>query len=245
MIKVNLLDSVTDRAKGVAAVEEKVANPRNQTMLMALVIFGLLAAGMFYDYYSSASARDAQQSEKTEQEKVQSQMVMVNKERIDLEKKTNDIQARINAIQNLRASQQGPGTVLREMKSRIDSIPGLYLKSVEQKGGELTIKGESPNEDSVTKFAKSLEFSGGLFTNLSIETQREEAKVDSQSSSSSSSPSSATKDDPDAPKPEVVTFTIKCNYGPAASQPQPPAANAPAKPAAQPAAPPNNQVAQK
>ena len=53
MIKVNLLDSVTDRAKGVAAVEEKVANPRNQTLLMALVVFGLLAAGMFYDYYSS------------------------------------------------------------------------------------------------------------------------------------------------------------------------------------------------
>ena len=244
MIKVNLLDSVTDRAKGVAAVEEKVANPRNQTMLLALVVFGLLAAGMFYDYYSSASARDEQQKEKTTQEGIQSQMVTVNKERADLEKKTNDIQARINAIQSLRASQQGPGAVLREIKSRIDSVPGLYLKSVEQKGGELTIKGESPNEDSVTKFAKSLEFSEGLFTNLSIEMQREEAKVDGQSGGSSS-PTSAPKDDPDAPKPEVVTFTIKCNYGPAASAPQQPAANAPAKPAAQPAAPTNNQVAQK
>ena len=41
MIKVNLLDSVTDRAKGVAAVEEKVANPRTQTMLFALVVFGM------------------------------------------------------------------------------------------------------------------------------------------------------------------------------------------------------------
>jgi len=135
--------------------------------------------------------------------------------------------------------------VLREIKSRIDSIPGLYLKSVEQKGAELTIKGESPNEVSVTNFAKSLEFSSGLFTNLSIETQREEAKVEGQSNGSSSTPSSASKDDPDVPKPEVVTFTIKCNYGPAASAPQPPAANAPAKPAAQPAAPANNQVAQK
>ena len=48
MIKVNLLDSVTDRAKGVAAVEQKVANPRTQTMLLALVVFGLLAAGMLF-----------------------------------------------------------------------------------------------------------------------------------------------------------------------------------------------------
>ena len=58
MIKVNLLDSVTDRAKGVAAVEEKVANPRTQTMLFALVVFGMLAAGMLYDYYSTTSKRD-------------------------------------------------------------------------------------------------------------------------------------------------------------------------------------------
>ena len=42
MIKVNLLDSVTDRAKGVAAVEQKVANPQMQTLLFALVVFGLL-----------------------------------------------------------------------------------------------------------------------------------------------------------------------------------------------------------
>ncbi|MDQ3817548.1 MAG: PilN domain-containing protein [Acidobacteriota bacterium] len=245
MIKVNLLDSVTDRAKGVAAVEEKVANPRNQTLLMALVVFGLLAAGMLYDYYSSASAREAQQNEKVEQEKVQAQMVTVNKERVDLEKKTNDIQSRINAIQSLRASQQGPGAVLREIKSRIDSIPGLYLSSVEQKGGELTIKGESPNEDSVTRFARSLEFSEGLFTNLTIETKREEAKVEGQTNGAPTTQPSAPKDEPDAPKPEVVAFTIKCNYGPVASQPQPPAANAPAKPAAQPAAPANNQVAQK
>ncbi|HYJ45827.1 MAG TPA: PilN domain-containing protein, partial [Pyrinomonadaceae bacterium] len=199
MIKVNLLDSVTDRAKGVAAVEEKVANPRMQTMLMALVVFGLLAAGMLYDYYSSASARDDQQKQKTAQEQIQAQMVAVNKERTDLEKKTADIQARIDAIQKLRASQQGPSAILREIKSRFDSVPGLYLQSVEQKEAEVVIKGQSPNEVSVTNFARSLEFSSGLFTNLSIETQREEAKVDNNAPNSAPD----AKADPDAPKPEV------------------------------------------
>jgi Tfp pilus assembly protein PilN len=231
MIKVNLLDSVTDRAKGVAAVEEKVANPRMQTMLFALVVFGLLAAGMFYDYSSSTSARDDLQNQKTEQERIQAQMVAVSKERTDLQKKTADIQARIDAIQKLRASQQGPGTVLREIKARFDSVPGLYLKSVEQKGGEMTIKGESPNEASVTNFARSLEYSSGLFSNLSIETQRELAKVDATVKSPASGP-----EDPEAPKPEVISFTIKCSYTPAT----------PAAPAAAPGqATPANQVAQK
>ena len=233
MIKVNLLDSVTDRAKGVAAVEQKVANPRTQTMLLALVVFGLLTAGMLYDYYSSTSARDAQLAEKAEQERIKTQMVAVNKERTDLEKKTSDTQARIDAIQKLRSSQQGPGTVLREIKMRFDSVPGLYLRSVEQNGTDLTIKGESPSEASVTNFAKSLEFSSGLFTNLSIETQREEAKVEKGTETSSAS---ASEEEKDAPKPEVIAFTIKCTFAPASPTP----AAAPGQQAA-----PTNQVAQK
>jgi Tfp pilus assembly protein PilN len=230
MIKVNLLDSVTDRSKGVAAVEQKVANPRMQTLLLALVVFGLLTAGMLYDYYSSSSARETAQSEKAEQERVQAQMVAVNKERADLEKKTADIQARIDAIQKLRASQQGPGAVLREIKSRFDSVPGLYLKSVEQSGTQLTIKGESPNETSVTNFAKSLEFSSGLFKDLSIETKREVVKVEEKADGPAAAAPAA--EDKDAPKPEVVAFTIKCTFVP----------ESPA-PAGQPT--PSNQIAQK
>jgi len=241
MIKVNLLDSVTDRAKGVAAVEEKVANPRNQTILLALVVFGLLAVGMLYDYYSSSSARDAQIAEKAEQERIKAQMVAVNQERADLAKKTADIQARIDAIQKLRESQQGPGAVLREIKQRFDSVPGLYLKSIELKGSELTIKGESPNEVSVTNFGKSLEFSSGLFTNFSIETLRQEAKIENASNTSAGTPAAALEDK-DAPKPEVVAFTIKCSYGTPASAS--PASATPAKPATgQPAPPATNQVA--
>lgn len=236
MIKVNLLDSVTDRAKGVAAVEEKVANPRNQTILLALVVFGLLTAGMLYDYYSSSSARDTQLAEKAEQERIKAQMVAVNQERADLEKKTADIQARIDAIQRLRASQQGPSTVLKEIKQRFDSVPGLYLKSVDQKGSDLIITGESPNEASVTNFGKSLEFSSGMFTNFNIETKRQEAKIENTSGTPGGGPAL----DKDAPKPEVVAFTIKCTYAPegpapAAAKPGQPAPGQPGQPAATPA----------
>src|SRR5262249_25079116 len=142
--------------------------------------------------------------------RINQQMLAVNKEQADLEKKAQDIQVRIDAIKKLRESQQGPGAVLQEIKSRFDSVPGLYLKSVEQKDGELTIRGESPNESSVTKFGQSMEFSSGLFTNLNIETQRE---VVNNSSSSGGSGAPASPADVEIPKPEVVTFTVKCTYG--------------------------------
>ena len=136
-------------------------------------------------------------------------MVAVNKEQADLERQTQDIQGRIDAIKRLRESQQGPGAVLREIKMRFDSVPGLYLKSIQQKGSEITIKGQSPNESSVTKFGQSLEFSAGMFTNLNIETQREvlqAAAAPAPVVGASAAPAEGMA------QAEVVSFTVKCNY---------------------------------
>jgi Tfp pilus assembly protein PilN len=135
-------------------------------------------------------------------------MNAVKREQADLERRIADINLRVNAIQKLRASQQGPSAVLNEVKARFDSVPGLYLVSVEQKDGELIIKGESPNEATVTRFGQSMEFSSGLFTNLNIETSREARMPINKSNSSTAAPELA-----NMPPPEVVAFTIRCSYG--------------------------------
>jgi hypothetical protein len=139
--------------------------------------------------------------------------------------------------------------------------PGLYLESVEQAGDQMTIKGNSPDESQVTQFGRSLEFSNGLFSNLSIETQRADVQNQDAPVKASTSPNA----DPDAGKIHIVNFTIKCAYtpsksaqaanaanpaqasvqAPAAPQPQAqqPAQQPLAQPNPQPSAPP--QVAQK
>jgi Tfp pilus assembly protein PilN len=218
MIKINLLESVTDRPQGVAAVEDKVASPRMQTFLLALTVFGLMIVGMGYDYVSSNMARAAAQKELDNQKRINQQMLAIQKEQMELEKKSKEVQARIDAIKKLRESQQGPSAVLQEIKARFDAVPGLYLTAIENKDGEITIKGESPNEYSVTKFGQSLEFSNGLFSNLNIEMQREAAKTASSSTSGAPAPAAA---DPDAVKPEVVVFTVKAKFGDAKKESQP------------------------
>ena len=117
--------------------------------------------------------------------------------------KIQNIDGRIELIKNLRASQAGPSAVLEAMRERIASVPGLYLESVEQTGDVLTVKGNSPDEAAVTQFGRSLEFSGGLFSNLNIETQRKEAPNQQ-----------ASPTNPDAPKLEIVGFIIRCAYTP-------------------------------
>jgi Tfp pilus assembly protein PilN len=209
VIKINLLESVTDRPAGVAFVEDKVSSTRTQTFLLALTVMALLVLGMGYDYVSANAQHETATREVEKQRRINEQMNAVKREQADLEKKIADINFRIDAIQKLRSSQQGPTALLAEIKARFDSVPGLYLRSVEQKDSELVIKGESPNEASVTRFGQSMEFSSGMFTNLNIETQRE---VPQTVAKATTAPNAAAQQDPNSPPPEVVSFTIKCNY---------------------------------
>jgi Tfp pilus assembly protein PilN len=225
VIKINLLESITDRPASVAFVEDKVSSTRTQTLLLVLTVVALLVLGVGYDYVSANAQHETATKDLEKQRRINDQMNAVKREQTDLEKKIADINFRIDAIQKLRASQQGPSGVLAEIKARFDSVPGLYLKSVEQKEAELVIKGESPNEASVTRFGQSMEFSSGLFTNLNIETQREIPALGKTTAGAAAAPV-----DPTAPQPEVVAFTIKCNYThsklPQSSNPSPAAGKA-------------------
>jgi Tfp pilus assembly protein PilN len=207
VIKVNLLDSITDRSSGVAFVEDKVSSTRTQTLLLGVTVMALLVLGIGYEYISTNRQHTAAVEELERQKRINDQMNAVKKEQAELEKKIADINLRVQAIQKLRASQQGPSQVLEEIKARFDAVPGLYLKSVEQKEAEITIKGESPNEAAVTRFGQSMEFSSGLFTNLNIETAREVAQMTKPVGAAA-----AAAVDPNAPPSEVVSFTIKCTY---------------------------------
>src|SRR6185436_18547021 len=210
MIKVNLLESVTDRPASLAFVEDKVSNTRTQTLLLALTMVALVVLGIGYDYVSTNKQHEAAVKELDKQKRINDQMNSVKREQADLEKKLADINFRIDAIQKLRGSQQGPSAVLAEIKARFDAVPGLYLQSVEQKESEVVIKGESPNEAAVTRFGQSMEFSSGLFTNLNIETQRETpSALKSGTATAVPVPAVAAAG---VAMPEVVSFTIKCNY---------------------------------
>ena len=211
MIKINLLESVTDRPQGVAAVEEKVASRAVQTLLLALTVLGLTVLAMGYDFVSSNMARAAAQKELDNEKRLNQQMLAIQKEQMELEKKSKEVQARIDAIKKLRESQQGPSAVLQEIKARFDAVPGLYLTGIENKDGEITIKGESPNEYSVTKFGQSLEFSNGLFSNLNIETARQLVKTPETKAAIPANATSST--DLAGVTPEVVQFTVKANFG--------------------------------
>jgi Tfp pilus assembly protein PilN len=240
MIKVNLLDSVTDKTS-VAAIETRVANPRTQGRLVLLVVVTLMGLAIVFDWTSANSAHAEVTAELKRQQEQAARMEAIKKEQSELEKKTQEIQTRIDAIKKLRASQQGPVAVLSAINERLPKIVDFRLESIEQKGSELILKGDSPNEAAVTQFGRSMEFSSGLFSNVSIETKRE---LMEKVNAGSTPPAGAT-DESIKPlvKPDTVTFTLKCKYTQPGSQSSAtPAGGNNAKPsgtgAAAPAAPP-------
>jgi Tfp pilus assembly protein PilN len=209
MIKVNLLDSVTDRARTTAAVESKVADPRTRLLLLGASVFALLGLAMVFDFVSARTASARSLAELEKQKQIAAQMAVINKEQAELEKKIKDIQTRIEAIKVLRTAQQGPVSLLSAMNERMPSASEFRLEKIEQKDGELTIEGHSQNETAVTQFGRSLEFSSDLFQNVSIETKREELEINA--SDYNDGLGEIDKDY----KPQTVKFTIKCKYGPA------------------------------
>lgn len=220
MIKINLLNSVTERQGGaVVAVDRKISSPASRLLIMSLAVGFLLAAVIGWDVISTQMAKNQAEQELAEQKQIATELEAVLKEQKELEARIKNIDMRIEAIKKLRASQAGPSAVLEALRERIAMVPGLYLESVEQAGEQLTIKGNSPDEQAVTQFGRSLEFSSGLFSNLSIETQRKEEQ------SQQFAPTPTNPQNSDANKLTLVGFSIKCAYTPSKSgannQPQP------------------------
>ena len=205
MIKINLLNSVTERQGGaVNSVERKVASPMSRLMLMMIAVGVMLTALIGWDIISTNRNKANAEQALSEQKKIAAELEAVLQEQKQLEESIQNIDARIDAIKKLRSSQAGPSAVLDAMRERIAMTPGLFLESIEQTGDQLTVKGNSPDEAAVTQFGRSLEFSAGLFSNLSIETQRKE--ITSQNASATQGA--------DAPKVEIVNFIIRCAYTP-------------------------------
>jgi len=203
MIKINLLNSVTERQGGaVVAVDRKVASAGTRLLLMTLSVGFLLVAFVAWDVISTQWNKAEAERQLEEQKQIATELESVMKEQKELEAKIGAIDARIIAIKKLREEQQGPSAVLEALRERISMVPGLYLQSVVQEGDKVTISGNSPDEDAVTQFGRSLEFSNGLFANLNIETKREEV-----TNQMATAPVNG-----ETPKVNLVNFKITAGY---------------------------------
>ncbi|HMS40391.1 MAG TPA: hypothetical protein PKE69_09205, partial [Pyrinomonadaceae bacterium] len=96
MIKVNLLNSVTERQGGaVVAVDRKISSPMSRLLLMCIAVACLLAVVVGFDVITSQMAKSKAEEELVEQKRIEQELAAVLKEQKELEQKIQNIDKRI------------------------------------------------------------------------------------------------------------------------------------------------------
>jgi Tfp pilus assembly protein PilN len=103
---------------------------------------------------------------------------------------------------SLRQRQPATHQLLRDLDTRWPRDASWYVAEVNVKGTNVEIKGRTRNEQAITAFAKTLEFSDGLFTN--ILTNNNVAGTSLTGTSATATPQSS----------NVIEFTVRANYSP-------------------------------
>jgi len=222
MIRVNLLEGTAEHR--VAVQKTKVAARRGQQIFMltaALAIF-VIALGADHLWTSSAhaSAQKELDREQEEAKKLEGDIQRKN----DLEAELKQLDERIKVIKQLRAEQKGPVAMLSAINDRMpNGLVDFRLDAIIQRGSHLQIIGSSLNQQVIADFAKQLEFSNSMFTNLMLSTEGREYKLDDVSDRKEADKDNQKKDPEkaDAKPPDkkegeemirVFQFAIDCDY---------------------------------
>jgi hypothetical protein len=106
----------------------------------------------------------------------------------------------------LRKRQPATHQLLTDLNSRWPEEKSWTIREINVKGGNVEIKGKTKNEQAITSFAKSLEFSNGLFSGILTRNNVTNNSINGATSSAVQQVSSSS----------VIEFTITSTYAPLA-----------------------------
>src|SRR5688500_18967972 len=96
MIKINLLNSVTERQGGaVLAVDRTISSSTSRLALMSIVVAALLAAVIGWDVISTQMAKTEAERQLHEQKRIAAELEVVMNEQKELEQKIAGIDGQI------------------------------------------------------------------------------------------------------------------------------------------------------
>lgn len=161
MIKINLLgDALAGGAKGGAAAGEPVAlyadEGAQRSLPIAGVLIGLALAslgGVYFLYLTSEVKKlDNRRIELEKEKKTYDPYIALEAE---FRKRKEDLQAKEQAITDLRRKQQLPVYLLEELAN---SLPdNVWFLKISQKGMTISIDGEAANFESINTFYQNLQ----------------------------------------------------------------------------------------
>ena len=177
MIRVNLLEGTAEHR--VAVQKTKVAARRGQQLFMVAAAMVIFLVALAVDHLWTTNAHAEAQSQLDHEQEVAKKLEADVQRKNELEAELKQVEERIKVIKQLRAEQKGPVALMSAINERMPGGPADFrLEQITQKGTHLQIVGTSLNQQVIADFARQLEFSNGLFSNLVPTIESTEVKSD-------------------------------------------------------------------
>jgi len=170
MIKVNLLRDQAAKTRKTAV--KPTASPMGLLAVAVLAAVALGAGGTWYYLNSQivrlTGARDRLRVEEARLKELRKQIEQY-------EKMKQEKQSRVDIIEQLRANQKGPVTLLSQVIRSIPTSAAFWLTSMEQKGEQIRIMGFTVRGETIPDFMSNLAATG-YFKTVDLELYEDQEK---------------------------------------------------------------------
>ncbi|MGE5110482.1 MAG: PilN domain-containing protein [Acidobacteriaceae bacterium] len=175
MIRINLLGTPRQK-KGKRGAAAPVSMPgEGPSTLIVLLVVGALAAGGNYFYYHSLNAtHDKLQSDLASADAQIRTLSAVKTAYLEKQKQHEALKARFDVIDQLRANQAGPVTLLSTISTSVNQSEAVWLNTMHDDGPSVTLEGVALSNVSLANLMENLKKTGQFKTVEVKETFQEE-----------------------------------------------------------------------
>jgi type IV pilus assembly protein PilN len=150
-------------------------------MMVVLLIVGLLTVGGNYMYYRSLNAKQEKlQADLTAADAQIKTLSAVKAAYLEKQKQHEALKARFDVIDQLRANQAGPVTLLSTISTTVNQSDAVWLNSMHDDGPSITLEGMALSNVSLANLMENLRKTGYFKTVEVKETVQEDAAKELQ-----------------------------------------------------------------
>lgn len=183
MIRINLLGAPRQKKgkRGGSAAPVAIPSEGPSTLVLLLVV-GLIAAGLNYAYYYKLNKTHEQlQSDLASSDAKIKALSAVKVAYLEKQKQHEALKARFDVIDQLRANQAGPVTLLNTISNTVSQSEAVWLETMRDDGPSITMEGVALSNVSLANLMENLKKSGYFKTVEVKETVQENIVKDLQS----------------------------------------------------------------
>ena len=169
MIRINLLGAPRPKkGKKAAAVPSMPTFSEGPNIFLVLLVV-LLITAVANGFWYWKLQRDADQiKQNMAKAEIENRRLSEVKARyLEREKEKNDYKRRVDVIDQLRAAQSGPVTLLATISNTVNSTDAVWLSTMSEDGPNVNIKGVALSVQSIADLMRNLQKTG-YFKNIEI-----------------------------------------------------------------------------